>query len=133
MTTTLPAENGPHLPDFADYASSGAEAGKVSASLTSLNVTKRADSCSPVLFGDVVSGKFLKSVTLVQQDVAKDDVFTVTQCAGWFVSIGRRPIQRDSDRADFVYVQQNLRIGYPERNEILLGYLYQPGVLSDSS
>jgi type VI secretion system secreted protein Hcp len=59
-------------------ASSGAGAGKISASLTSLNVSKRADSCSPVLFGDVVSGKFLKTVTLVQQDNAKDDVFTVT-------------------------------------------------------
>jgi type VI protein secretion system component Hcp len=60
-------------------ASSGAGAGKASpASLTSLNLTKRADSCSPLLFGDVVSGRVLKAVTLVQQDKAKDDVFTVT-------------------------------------------------------
>ena len=59
-------------------ASSGAGAGKVSANLTGLNITKRADGCSPVLFGDVVSGRMLKSVTLVQQDNAKDDVFTVT-------------------------------------------------------
>lgn len=55
---------------------SGALTGK--ANLTSLNVTKRADSCSPALFGDVVTGKVMKSLTLVQQDHAKDDVFTLT-------------------------------------------------------
>jgi type VI secretion system Hcp family effector len=56
-------------------AGTGAGAGK--ASLTGLNVTKRADSCSPALFGAVVSGKVVKSLTLAQ-DNAKEDVFTVT-------------------------------------------------------
>jgi type VI protein secretion system component Hcp len=60
----------------AGMSTGGASAWK--ANLSSLNVTKRADSCSPVLFGDVVSDRLLKTVTLVQQDSAKDDVFTVT-------------------------------------------------------
>jgi type VI secretion system Hcp family effector len=56
--------------------SGGGVTGK--AVLTDLNVTRRADSCTPILFGASVTGKVFKQVTIVQQDTQKDDVFTVT-------------------------------------------------------
>ena len=56
--------------------SGGTGAGK--ANLTDVTVTRRADSCTPVLFGASVTGKIFKQVTIVQQAVQKDDIFTVT-------------------------------------------------------
>lgn len=53
----------------------GSGAGK--ASLSDVTITKRTDSCSPLLFGDVVTGKRIAHVTIVQQDNNRDDVFTV--------------------------------------------------------
>ncbi len=57
-------------------AGGGAGAGK--AHLSDLSVSRRADGCSPLLFAASVTGKIFKSVTVVQQDVQKDDIFTVT-------------------------------------------------------
>jgi type VI secretion system secreted protein Hcp len=57
---------------------SGGGAGAGKANLSDLNVTRRADSCTPLLFAASVSGKIFKQVTVVQQDVQKDDTFTVT-------------------------------------------------------
>jgi len=54
---------------------SGAGAGK--ASLSSLNIAKNADACSPALFTALVSGKAFKSLTVVQSS-NKEEVFTVT-------------------------------------------------------
>ncbi|HLH07102.1 MAG TPA: type VI secretion system tube protein Hcp [Terriglobales bacterium] len=54
----------------------GVGAGK--ATVAPLTIMKRADSCSPALFGAVLSGKHFSTLTLVQQDTAKDDVFTLT-------------------------------------------------------
>ena len=54
-------------------------AGSVSKStLTDVTITKRTDSCSPLLFGSVVQGKHIKKVTILQQDGNQDDVFQVT-------------------------------------------------------
>jgi type VI protein secretion system component Hcp len=53
---------------------SGGSTGKVA--LSSLTVSKRADSCSPRLFGDVVTGRHIKTVTIVQENTRGDD-FTV--------------------------------------------------------
>ena len=55
---------------------SGSAAGR--ASLSDVSITRRADSCTPVLFGASVTGKIFKQVTIVQQDTQKDDTFTVT-------------------------------------------------------
>ena len=54
----------------------GAQAGK--ATLSDVTITKRTDSCSPLLFGDVVRGAHIKKVTILQQDGNKDDVFQLT-------------------------------------------------------
>jgi len=54
----------------------GVSAGKPN--LTALSVNRRADSCTPVLFGAAVIGKDFKQVTIVEQDKQKDDTFTVT-------------------------------------------------------
>jgi type VI secretion system Hcp family effector len=48
------------------------------AHLTDVSVSRRADSCSPLLFAASVTGKIFKSVTITQQDVQKDDTFTLT-------------------------------------------------------
>jgi type VI secretion system Hcp family effector len=48
------------------------------ANLTDVSVAKRTDSCSPLLFGDVVLGRHIKKVTILQQDGNKDDVFELT-------------------------------------------------------
>jgi type VI secretion system Hcp family effector len=48
------------------------------ANLSDLSVTRRADGCTPLLLAASVSGKVFKSVTIVQQDVQKDDTFSVT-------------------------------------------------------
>jgi type VI protein secretion system component Hcp len=48
------------------------------ANLSDLNVTRRADGCTPFLFAASVSGKSFNHVTIVQQDTQKDDTFTVT-------------------------------------------------------
>lgn len=53
----------------------GAGAGK--ANITDVTVTKRTDSCSPILFGDVATGRHIARVTIVQQDNNHDDVFNV--------------------------------------------------------
>ncbi len=45
---------------------------------TDVSVTKRTDSCSPLLFGAVAQGQHFAKVTIVQQDSNKDDVFQVT-------------------------------------------------------
>jgi len=55
---------------------SGAVTGRTS--LTDVSVTRRADACTPVLFEDVVSGRHINKVTIVQQEAQKEDVFTVT-------------------------------------------------------
>jgi type VI secretion system Hcp family effector len=54
----------------------GTSAGK--ASLSDLSISKRTDACSPALFAAAVSGKHFQKVTVVQQDVQKDDTFKVT-------------------------------------------------------
>lgn len=54
---------------------SGGSAGKVA--LSNLTVSKRADSCSPRLFADVVTGRHIKTITVVQENTRGDD-FTVT-------------------------------------------------------
>ena len=54
----------------------GAVTGK--AQLTNVSVNRRADGCTPKLFGASVTGEAFKQVTIVQQDTAKDDTFTVT-------------------------------------------------------
>jgi type VI protein secretion system component Hcp len=46
--------------------------------LTNLTISKHTDSCSPVLFEDVIVGRHISQVTIVQQDSHKDDVFQVT-------------------------------------------------------
>jgi type VI secretion system secreted protein Hcp len=56
-------------------AGGGAGAGK--ANITDVTVTKRTDSCSPILFGDVATGRHIARVTIVQQDNNHDDVFNV--------------------------------------------------------
>lgn len=56
----------------------GGGAGVGKANLSDLNVTRRADGCTPLLFAASVSGKIFKQVTVVQQDAQKDDTFTVT-------------------------------------------------------
>jgi len=58
--------------------STGGGAGAGRAHLTDLSVSRRADGCSPLLFAASVTGKIFKSVTIVQQDIQKDDTFTVT-------------------------------------------------------
>ena len=57
-------------------AAGGAITGK--AVLSDLNVTRRADGCTPTLFAASVTERVFKQVTIVQQDTQKDDVFTVT-------------------------------------------------------
>jgi type VI secretion system secreted protein Hcp len=54
----------------------GMSAGKVSVS--SFNVMKLFDSCSPALFGGVVSGKTLPTLTMVQLDQKNVVLMTVT-------------------------------------------------------
>jgi type VI protein secretion system component Hcp len=54
---------------------SGGSAGKPV--LSTVNVTKRADSCSPRLFNDVVTGRRVKTVTIVQENT-RSEIFTVT-------------------------------------------------------
>jgi len=54
----------------------GTASGK--AHLTDVSVSRRADGCSPLLFAASVTGKVFKSVTITQQDIQKDDTFTVT-------------------------------------------------------
>jgi type VI protein secretion system component Hcp len=60
----------------ADPNGSGSGAGK--ATLTDVKITRRADSCTPILFGASVKGNIFRQVTIVQQDPQKDDTFTVT-------------------------------------------------------
>lgn len=76
---TLPALSwsfGVSRPTVPSTGGGGASTGKTT--LSDLNVTRRADSCTPFLFAAAVSGKAYKSVTIVQQDTQKDDIFTVT-------------------------------------------------------
>lgn len=54
---------------------SGASAGKVAVS--TLNISKLADSCSPRLLGAVVTGQHIKTVTIVQENT-RTEAFTVT-------------------------------------------------------
>ena len=60
----------------ADTTGGGSGVGK--ASLTDVKITRRADSCTPILFGASVKGNIFRQVTIVQQDTQKDDTFTVT-------------------------------------------------------
>ena len=53
---------------------SGGSGGKVV--LSTVSISKRADSCSPRLFADVVTGRHIKSVTIVQENT-KSEAFTV--------------------------------------------------------
>lgn len=53
----------------------GGSTGKVA--VTNLSISKRADSCSPRLFADVVSARHIKSVTIVQENT-RNEAFTVT-------------------------------------------------------
>jgi type VI protein secretion system component Hcp len=54
---------------------SGGSTGKVA--LSTLTVSKRADTCSPRLFADVVLGRHIKTVTIVQENT-HNEAFTVT-------------------------------------------------------
>jgi len=54
----------------------GSSTGKTT--FSDLVVTKRTDSCTPLLFAAVAEGKHFPKVTIVQQDNNKDDVFSVT-------------------------------------------------------
>ncbi len=54
---------------------SGGSTGKVA--LSTLTVSKRADTCSPRLFADVVLGRHIKTVTIVQENT-RSESFTVT-------------------------------------------------------
>jgi type VI protein secretion system component Hcp len=54
---------------------SGGSAGK--STLTDVTITKRTDSCSPLLFGATVRGQHIGKITILQQDNNKDDVFEV--------------------------------------------------------
>jgi type VI protein secretion system component Hcp len=54
---------------------SGGSTGKVA--LSTLTVSKRADTCSPRLFADVVLGRHIKTVTIVQENT-RSEAFTVT-------------------------------------------------------
>ena len=54
---------------------SGGSTGKVS--LSNLTISKRADTCSPRLFADVVLGRHIKTVTIVQENT-RSEAFTVT-------------------------------------------------------
>jgi type VI secretion system secreted protein Hcp len=62
----------------APVSSTGGGGGTSKATLSDVNITRRADGCTPVLFEDVVTGRHISKVTIVQQDAQKDDVFTVT-------------------------------------------------------
>jgi type VI protein secretion system component Hcp len=76
---TIPALSwsfGVSRPTVASTGGGGSSTRK--ASLYDLNVARRADSCTPFLFATAVTGKSYKSVTIVQQDTQKDDIFTVT-------------------------------------------------------
>jgi type VI protein secretion system component Hcp len=53
----------------------GGSTGK--ATLTDVTISKRTDSCSPLLFGATVRGLHIAKVTILQQDSNKDDVFEV--------------------------------------------------------
>lgn len=55
----------------------GGGSGSGRATLSDVSVTRRADGCTPLLFAASVTGKIFKTVTIVQQDVQKDDTFTV--------------------------------------------------------
>ena len=57
-------------------AGGGSGAGK--ASISSLNISKQFDQCSPVLFGAVVTGKSFSSLVLTQEDDKGAVVLTVT-------------------------------------------------------
>lgn len=59
-------------------ASSSTASGAAKVNLGTLNITKRADACSPALFGALVTGKTFKTVTVVQQNSNKENVFSVT-------------------------------------------------------
>ncbi len=62
----------------APVSTTGSGGGATKATLSDVNITRRADGCTPVLFEDVVTGRRINKVTIVQQDTQKDDVFTVT-------------------------------------------------------
>lgn len=67
---------GASLPVTNNTGGGGSQTGK--ANLSDVAVSKRTDSCSPLLFGDVVRGTPIKKVTILQQDGNKDDVFQLT-------------------------------------------------------
>ncbi|MGC2196276.1 MAG: type VI secretion system tube protein Hcp [Terriglobales bacterium] len=75
---TIPALTWNFGVTVAASGSTGSGAGATKANLSDLNVTRRADGCTPVLFADVVTGRHISRVTIVQQDSQKDDIFTVT-------------------------------------------------------
>jgi type VI protein secretion system component Hcp len=56
----------------------GSGGGTALAKLSDVSVTRRADACTPTLFGDAVKGNHFNHVTIVQQDAQKDDTFTLT-------------------------------------------------------
>ena len=62
----------------ADVTGAGGGSGAGKATLTDVKITRRADSCSPILFGASVRGNIFRQVTIVQQDTQKEDTFTVT-------------------------------------------------------
>jgi len=67
---------GATLPVTSSTGSGAASSGK--ATLSDVAISKRTDSCSPLLFGDVALGRHIKKVTILQQDGNKDDVFQLT-------------------------------------------------------
>jgi type VI secretion system secreted protein Hcp len=76
---TIPALSwnfGVTTPTQTNTGGGGSGAGK--ANLSDLNISRRADGCTPLLFAASVTGKVFKTVTVVQHDQQKDDTFTVT-------------------------------------------------------
>jgi type VI protein secretion system component Hcp len=57
------------------FGGTGSSAGKVS--ISSLNVTKAADACSPVLFDSVARGAFFKLLTLTQRNTDGEAISVV--------------------------------------------------------
>ncbi len=75
---TIPALTWNFGVTVATSGTTGSGGGTGKADLSDLVVTRRADGCTPVLFEDVVTGRHINKVTIVQQDSQKDDIFTVT-------------------------------------------------------
>jgi len=75
---TIPALSWSFGVSTPESASTGVGGGAAQAKLTDVSMSRRADACTPALFGAAVKGNHFKQVTIVQQDAQQDDIFTVT-------------------------------------------------------